>query len=50
MQIVDLIASGYEWICPHCEKLNEEIEALEIVECRQCNRRFETGAPEHALP
>jgi hypothetical protein len=34
MDTVDLIASGYEWICPHCDKLNHEIEATETVMCR----------------
>ncbi len=26
MKSVDLIASGYEWTCPKCYKLNLEIE------------------------
>jgi hypothetical protein len=31
---VDIIASGYEWICPKCDKLNLEIEITETVTCR----------------
>ena len=30
---VDMIASGYEWICPSCGKLNTEIEYMETVTC-----------------
>ena len=26
IQKVDLIVGKYEWTCPHCETLNEEIE------------------------
>lgn len=35
MESVDLVASGYEWICPNCEKLNREIEVTATVECRR---------------
>lgn len=45
---VDLIASGYEWICPNCEKYNREIESKEHVTCGQCGKTFETNPPEHA--
>lgn len=34
MESVDLIASGYEWVCPHCDKLNREIEITQTVTCR----------------
>ena len=46
---VDVIASGYEWICPKCEYFNKEIEHTEQVQCNQCRRVFETNPPEHAL-
>jgi protein-arginine kinase activator protein McsA len=49
-ELVDLVASGYEWICPHCELLNKEIEALDMVTCSNCGRTFEANPPEHALP
>ena len=45
---VDIIASGYEWICPHCKTHNTEIEILEIVVCRDCNDWYETNPAEHA--
>lgn len=45
---VDVIASGYEWICPACEKLNNEIEVLERVKCGRCQRTFDANPPEHA--
>jgi hypothetical protein len=35
---VDFIASGYEWICPHCEFFQKEIEAPEEVTCRSCRK------------
>jgi hypothetical protein len=36
LESVDLIASGYEWTCPKCDKLNHEIEFKygEKVKCR----------------
>lgn len=48
MRTVDIIASGYEWICPDCERLNMEIEITVTVECRDCTRIFETASLEHA--
>lgn len=49
MKTVDIIASGYEWICPNCEYLNHEIEVNEIVTCIVCEKSFGTNAPEHAV-
>ncbi|KKN19124.1 hypothetical protein LCGC14_0948800 [marine sediment metagenome] len=46
---VDIIASGYEWICPACKRYNTEIEVLEIVECSRCKNWFNTNLPEHAM-
>jgi hypothetical protein len=45
---VDLIASGYEWICPGCEILNKEIEITGTVKCHECGEEFVTGIAEHA--
>ncbi len=45
---VDVIASGYEWVCPACSKLNNEIEVKQTVICRDCKRAFSTRPPEHA--
>jgi len=46
---VDIIASGYEWVCPACSNLNKEIECKETVVCQKCCRDFQTYAPEHAM-
>ena len=34
--VVDMVASGYEWICPECNTVNHEIEALEKFVCKEC--------------
>lgn len=46
---VDIIAKGYEWICPKCEFLNTEIEYTKQVQCFICERVFETNPPKHAM-
>ena len=43
-----MVAAGYEWICPKCEKPNCEIEITETVCCVKCNVEFETDGAEHA--
>lgn len=49
MKTVDLIASGYEWICPKCAYVvNREIEITETVQCRKCKQVYETNPAEHA--
>ena len=48
METIDLIASGYEWICPKCNAFNTEIEAREFVTCGECDQDFVTSPPEHA--
>lgn len=45
---VDIIASGYNWFCPHCDHMNHEIEALNDVECTACRTHFSIHPPEHA--
>lgn len=47
-QTVELVASGYEWLCPACETLNHEIEVTTQVTCNACGATFETDPPEHA--
>ncbi|MCK5615776.1 hypothetical protein KAR91_78660 [Candidatus Pacearchaeota archaeon] len=48
--IVDVIASGYEWICPECEEMHEVIEFPRnpIVRCPDCGFKVELDLPEHA--
>ena len=50
-ETVDIIASGYEWICPICETYNTNIECPEIVTCEneKCRQSFFTKPPEHAI-
>jgi len=44
---VDCIVSGYEWICPICNKLNKEIEYGQIAKCNGCDAVVELALPEH---
>jgi hypothetical protein len=44
---VDLIASGYDWICPFCETMNHVIEYDEKVTCRDCGHTYEANPPIH---
>jgi len=41
---VDMIASGYEWICPVCDYKNKEIEIEIAVTCFHCHGSFEPDA------
>lgn len=45
---VELIASGYEWVCPHCDILNKEIEVPVRVTCRKCRSQLRVRNAEHA--
>jgi len=47
-ETVDVIASGYEWECPHCETLNNEIELTETVMCSNCYKHFNITDFHHA--
>lgn len=46
---VDIVASGYQWVCPECDELNKEIEYTLEVTCESCGVTFSTNPPEHAL-
>ena len=48
MRTVDIIASGYEWICPDCDTLNRVMGLVEVVVCACCRAEFETNPPEDA--
>jgi transcription initiation factor TFIIIB Brf1 subunit/transcription initiation factor TFIIB len=48
MEEVDLIASGYEWICPECDHRNTEIEIREEVVCKECGEICEVNQTHHA--
>ncbi|MCK5016032.1 MAG: hypothetical protein KAS32_03080 [Candidatus Peribacteraceae bacterium] len=46
---VQLIASGYDWVCPCCEQFNRIIEITETVICNACASKFSTNNdPHHA--
>lgn len=45
---VDLIASGYEWICPLDSTFNKTIEVKDEVKCPSCGKMYEVGNFEHA--
>ena len=46
LPLVDVISSGYEWVCPQCGKLNNEIEYKEHYLCT-CGQEVKTDLPEH---
>ena len=49
--VVDVIASGYEWICPVCKELHtiNEWPKNPIVQCPDCWLTVELDLPNHAL-
>jgi hypothetical protein len=48
-QSVDVIASGYEWVCPEpCGHYNREIAFSVEVTCGKCGKTFEANPPNHA--
>ena len=52
MELIDVIASGYEWICPECEYINKMIEyprRNSDVACDGCGEHVELSYPEHAF-
>lgn len=49
MRTVDIIASGYEWVCPACETLVRETGLTEEVKCSCCGEKFETNPHEDAF-
>jgi len=48
LDVVELIASGYEFVCPECDELNKVIEVTEIVTCLYCNTKYKVGEYYHA--
>jgi primosomal protein N' len=40
VETVEMVASGYEWTCPNCGKLNHASMATDQVECHWCNYVF----------
>ena len=52
MDTVDVIAAGYEWVCPNPEcdyrNLIIEIPSNEKVTCHDCGVTYTINPPEHA--
>ena len=46
---VDLIATGYEWICPTCNALNKVTEITRFLYCESCFVEYEVGNIEIAF-
>jgi hypothetical protein len=46
---VACIASGYEWLCPNCDGINEVGVWEEEVSCDWCEKAFRLLEPEHAF-
>lgn len=49
-ETVDMIASGYEAICPICETAIHTIEIVETVTCPTCGITHPVDETEHAYP
>ena len=51
-QEADLIASGYETVCPSCKAfIGDLIEvpcSTDVIQCFSCEALFKVGLPEHA--
>jgi rubrerythrin len=49
--LVNVIASGYEWICPECGYFHEIIEFPHSTKtrCQGCGLHVELDIPEHAM-
>ena len=45
---VEMIASGYEWTCPKCEALMQEIEITPKVKCHDCSTVYNVDDYHHA--
>jgi ferredoxin-thioredoxin reductase catalytic subunit len=44
---IDVIASGYEWVCPKCRCMNYEIAYEKTVTCPCSTEEYDTFEPEH---
>jgi hypothetical protein len=49
VRAVDVIASGYEFICPSCNHYNTLIAWKQDLECEKCHDNFTANLPEHAI-
>ena len=49
MESVDIIASGYEFVCPNCDAYNTIVQTAIDVVCGSCKPTFEVDEIEHAI-
>ena len=49
--LVDVIAAGYEWICPECDLFHKMVGFPKhvIKTCAGCGLEVELDIPEHAM-
>jgi len=48
MPEIDMIASGYEWVCPLCDIVHNEDAPKDEVACSKCDTTFTVGEVHHA--
>jgi len=46
--VIDLIVSGYDWICPKCGATGELLIAVEKMNCTNCGLGLKIGRLVHA--
>ena len=44
---VDMVASGYEFVCPKCDSLNYMSSAPQEATCYHCDTKVVLGGPNH---
>jgi len=49
MKQIELIVSGYEFICPECNTFNKVIEVSEFITCSSCSTKFKVQDYYHAM-
>lgn len=51
VQMVELVAAAYEWLCPNCDHRNVEsfVPASKQVSCTGCNTIFKVRKHYHAV-
>lgn len=47
--LVDTIATGYEWECPYCKTLNKLTAWKQTDDCGGCGLAYNLMMPEHAI-
>lgn len=47
---LDLVASGYEWLCPQCDEIQHEdiVPEADDLTCQNCGANYKKGNISHA--